>query len=258
MKSLLSFLFRLRNAPAKVRGVCPVCASPDTTFLPLPEFYRQEAAKSGYKHFGRGETIALETYSCATCGASDRERLYAWWIDAQIRSGHLKKGSALLHFAPEAALSRMLRELHYFEYNTADYGMEGVDYQLDIMSMPFADDSFDFFICSHVLEHVESDDRAIRELCRITRPGGCGILMAPICLDIAHTLEDPSITSEAERWQYYGQNDHVRLYAHDDYVAKISSNGFAVEQLGIDHFGRETFRQLGLTDSTILYIARKA
>ncbi len=237
--------------------MCPVCATQDTMFCPLPDFYRLESEKYGYKYFGRGETIALETYSCAVCGASDRERLYAFWIYTQIQSGSLRRGSALLHFAPEQALSRKLRELAYFEYSSADISKSDVDITLDIMNMPLLDESFDFFICSHVLEHVESDDRAIRELCRITRRGGSGILMAPICRDIEHTLEDPSITSEAERWRCYGQNDHLRLYSHDDYLKKIEANGFSVEQRGIDHFGQDWFRGLGLAESSVLYIARK-
>jgi len=136
--------------------------------------------------------------------------------------------------------------------------MSDVDYQENIMSLSFADGSVDFFICSHVLEHVESDDRAISELFRMTRKGGCGILMAPISVGLEHTLEDPTITSEAERWKYFGQNDHVRLYAHDDYVAKIKANGFEVEQLGVQYFGKRLFMRLGLTESSILYIVKKS
>lgn len=237
--------------------MCPVCGTSGTKFHPLPDFYRQESERHGYRYFGRGETIALETYSCAVCGASDRERLYALWIYTQIQSGSLKPGSTLLHFAPEPALSRKLRELGYFEYKSADLSRSDVDITLDIMNMPLSDECFEFFICSHVLEHVESDDKAIRELCRITKRGGSGILMAPICSDIQHTLEDPNITSEAERWQYYGQNDHVRLYGHDDYIKKIEANGFAVEQLGVKEFGEDWFRGLGLTETSVLYIARR-
>lgn len=173
----------------QLQPTCSVCGQSNITFLPLPSFYREEAAKYGYKRFGKGETIALDTYSCSACGASDRERLYALWIDRQIQGGIFRKGTKLLHFAPEAALSKKLRELNLFEYKTADYGMEGVDYKVDIMNIPLANESVEFFICSHVLEHVESDDKAIQELYRITKTGGCGILMAPISVGLDHTLE---------------------------------------------------------------------
>ena len=69
-------------------------------------------------------------------------------------------------------------------YHTADLMMNGCDFKVDMMYMPFEDENYDFFICSHVLEHVESDDKAISELYRITKKGGCGILMAPIIVDL--------------------------------------------------------------------------
>lgn len=135
--------------------------------------------------------------------------------------------------------------------------MDDVDYKVDMMNMPFEDESFDFFICSHVLEHVESDDQAIKELYRITKQGGRGILMAPIAVGLEKTIEDPSVIDEVGRWRLFGQNDHVRLYAHDDYVNKIRSHGFRVEELGEKYFGEKVFRSLGLKSTSILYVVSK-
>jgi ubiquinone/menaquinone biosynthesis C-methylase UbiE len=50
--------------------------------------------------------------------------------------------------------------------------MENVDYRVDMMNMPFTEESYDFFICSHILEHMDNDDQAIRKLYRITKKGG--------------------------------------------------------------------------------------
>jgi SAM-dependent methyltransferase len=236
---------------------CPVCGSKTATFLPLPDFYRDHANEHGFAHFGKGEMTSHETYTCSNCGASDRERLYALWIGQQIERKFFSRGERLVHFAPEAPLSKMIRGLGFFEYSTADLYMDGVDHKVDMMEMPFETDSFDFFICSHVLEHVASDDRAIGELYRITKTGGCGILMAPIVAGLARTIEDASVTDEAGRWRLFGQNDHVRLYAHDDYVNKVRTNGFRVAQFGIGDFGEEVFRLLGLKPTSILYVVSK-
>ena len=233
---------------------CPVCERSGVQFAPLPDFYRQTSMQHGFRHFGRMEMIALNSYACQACGASDRERLYGWWLNQQIEAGKLKKGMRVLHFAPEAALSKKLRQLGLFDYRTADFMMPGVDYNIDIMNMPLEDESFDFFICSHVLEHVADDNLAVSELSRIMHRDGCGILMAPICLDISDTLEDPSATSEAERWRLFGQNDHVRLYSHPGYVSTLERNGFAVQQLGFDAIGQTVFTRLGLSQTSILYI----
>lgn len=257
-----SLLKRLLNLFCKKKSIdtpffCPTCNGRQVAFLPLPDFYRESALQNGYIYFGKGEMTALETYSCANCGASDRERLYTFWIDQQVEKGLFSKSTRVIHFAPEAVLSAKLKSLNIFDYKTADLMMDHVDYKVDMMAMPFDDDSFDFFICSHVLEHVDSDDQAIKELYRIIAKGGCGILMAPIIVGLEHTAEDSSIKDEAGRWKNFGQNDHVRLYAHDDYVNKIRGHGFSVEELGIKYFSEETFRSLGLKPTSILYVVSK-
>lgn len=234
--------------------LCPICKNKKNSYLPLPDFYREHAEKSGYVYFGQGEMTAHETYSCPCCGASDRERLYAYWLKNNLINTQAMK---MIHFAPEQALSQWIRNNFILTYETADLMMENVDHQVDMLYMPFKDNSYDSFICSHVLEHVEDDKQAISELYRILKKGGWGILMAPICTRIKNTLEDKSHVSEEERWRYYGQNDHVRLYSHDDYLSQISSCGFKVNQLDLKYFGKKVFRKLGLKDSSILYIVEK-
>src|SRR5919109_5463651 len=41
----------------------------------------------------------------------------------------------------------------------------------DVAALPFADNSFDVVICSHVLEHVEDPDAALAELERVGNRG---------------------------------------------------------------------------------------
>lgn len=243
--------------PIQQPSWCPVCGNKPASFLPLPELYYENAQRYGYVNFGKGEMTSLNTYSCNTCGASDRERLYALWIDGQIEQKKFPMNARAIHFAPETALAKHLHKKHFFDYKTADLMMDTVDYKIDIMDMPFDDESFDFFICSHVLEHVDSDDQAIQELYRIAKHGSCGILMAPIIVGLENTVEDPNVKDDAGRWRLYGQNDHVRLYAHDDYVHKIRSHGFHVEELGERFFGETVFQALGLKRTSILYVVRK-
>ena len=236
---------------------CPVCDSEQAAFSPLAESYLENARRYGFEHFEKAEMLSLQAYTCPDCGASDRERLYALWIDQQIKKNFFPRRMRAIHFAPEDALSGKLKELDLFDYKTADLLRNDVDYKVDIMDMPFDDEYFDFFLCSHVLEHVENDDRAIKELYRITKQGGCGILIVPIIMGLKKTLEDPCITDEAGRWRFYGQHDHVRLYAHDDYVKKIRSHGFLIEELGENYFGEKVFGLLGLTRTSILYVVNK-
>jgi glycosyltransferase involved in cell wall biosynthesis/SAM-dependent methyltransferase/Tfp pilus assembly protein PilF len=248
------------------KSYCPVCNTKDMRWLPLPPYFTQSWERYGFMYGNAAEMTPLDTYSCSACGASDRERLYAFFLKlfyAKLQEtgneneAPLKPGF-MLHFAPEPALSRHIISANYFtHYKTVDMTMPGVDFHADLQCLPFDNDICDFFICSHVLEHVTDDRKAMKELYRITKPGGCGLLMTPVYPGIKQTLEDPSLTDESQRWRLFGQNDHVRLYSHDDYVSRIEESGFSLQQLTLHDLGANVFKQLGLKQSSILYIVRK-
>ena len=44
--------------------------------------------------------------------------------------------------------------------------------QADILSIPYADQSFDFVMAAHVLEHLPEPQRALNEMIRVLKPGG--------------------------------------------------------------------------------------
>ena len=55
------------------------------------------------------------------------------------------------------------------EYRAVDIDpSEGVEYG-DIHKLPYKDNSFDYVICSEVLEHVENPIKAMQELKRVTK-----------------------------------------------------------------------------------------
>lgn len=41
----------------------------------------------------------------------------------------------------------------------------------DVEALPFANDAFDYVICSHVIEHVDHPEKALRELSRVANTG---------------------------------------------------------------------------------------
>lgn len=234
---------------------CPVCLQAVESFLPLPRSIEETARQYGYEHFGRGETFNPLHYSCPHCGASDRERLYALYFRQLADKLDGLTRPRLLHFAPEHSFSAFLKRLGKFDYRTADLVRQDVDDRVDISSMSqYHDASFDAFICSHVLEHVQDDRAALRELHRVLKPGGWGILMAPLMTHFEATLEVVSATTEAERWHHYGQGDHVRLYAKTDFLYRIRSSGFVVAQHDRHYFGDAAFRRHGISNSSVLYV----
>jgi SAM-dependent methyltransferase len=53
-------------------------------------------------------------------------------------------------------------------YDTREF----IDFNCDVMDMPFPDGEFDVCVCMSVLEHVPDPARAISELSRVLKPGG--------------------------------------------------------------------------------------
>jgi ubiquinone/menaquinone biosynthesis C-methylase UbiE len=127
---------------------------------------------------------------------------------------------------------------------------------MDVQNIPFPDGSFDVVFCNHVLEHVADDRAAMREMWRVMRPGGWGVMLSPVDETHRTTFEDDTITDRAERTRLFGQYDHRRVYGLD-YADRLRKAGFTVEER--DYFAElpeEERRRYGLR-SEILYIVRK-
>jgi len=60
-----------------------------------------------------------------------------------------------------------------------DLGYEVIDLNLDEVSLPFPDDSFDVVFGSHVIEHLKDSGEAIREMGRVTKPAGLLLVATP-------------------------------------------------------------------------------
>lgn len=115
----------------------------------------------------------------------------------------------------------------------------------------------DVFLCSHVLEHIEDDRKAMRELHRILAPDGFGVVLVPLFPDVDETHEDAQIATLHQRWKYFGGGDHVRQYGKQDFMDRLAAAGFKVDQLDIDFFGKDVFREAGIAESSVLYVLRK-
>jgi len=196
---------------------CPICGSRLRRFRPagrrVPVLTDRHVIGGGYRPNGR----------CPVCLANDRARLIYLYL---LRKTNLfSAGAKLLHVAPESGLSRIMLQHGNIDYLTADISSDSAMVKMDITKIGYPDGFFDVIICNHVLEHVIDDRRAMRELYRVLRPGGWGILQVPISQSLDATYEDFSVTDPAERERVFGQADHVRIYAID-YPDRLRASGF--------------------------------
>jgi SAM-dependent methyltransferase len=241
-----------------------VCGAHVKGFERLPEFYFENQQKYGFPFSpDESETCNYRAYSCPSCQASDRDRLYALFLLTYLPGLKASGVARIIDFAPSAALSAFIRQQiadagQRVSYRTADYSGVGVDDRVDITDLrTYEDNQFDFFICSHVLEHVSDDRKAVSELYRILQPGGKGILMVPIILSLDQIDEDHTLQDEGEKWRRFGQDDHVRIYSKDGFLERTAQAGFRIQQYGKDFFGEGSFTRAGITMQSVLYVVEK-
>jgi SAM-dependent methyltransferase len=227
---------RVRAATARHRGdavTCPICE------------HGFDAFKDDWNRAG-----AL----CWRCGSHERHR--AQWLLLQRRPELLRGARSLLHFSPEWCISRRLRATPGLRYVTADLDPAGVDLRLDVTALELPDDAFDAILCSHVLEHVADDTRAMAELRRVTAPGGFCLVMVPLALDRERTYEDPSVTAPDDRRREFLQHDHVRLYA-PDIAGRLRDAGFDVEVVDMyAELGERAAARYRLLASDLAFVCR--
>jgi SAM-dependent methyltransferase len=258
VKNLIKKLYRFIFAKS-IPSSCPVCGKVCLEFLRLPDFYKEHLEKHGYLYsFDDLETLNYQAYSCPHCSASDRDRLYALYISKYLVKRSESTNISLLEIAPSKPLTAYLKQTKKISVRTADLMMQGVDDCVDITNMLcYPSNSFDAFICSHVLEHVPNDIKALQELYRILKLGGWGILMVPIPLSLQHIDEDPLLEDVGERWRRFGQDDHIRMYSKNGFVERVEATGFIVTQYGYKYFGLDTFKKHGIAKKSVLYIVKK-
>ena len=239
---------------------CPVCGKMVLNFLPLPIYYQE--MKEKYPPIRKktlGETMNRHAYSCPNCGESDRNRLYAMYLSNKFEEmRETRKQYSFLDLAPSIPLQKFIKSYDFIQYRSADLYMDNVDDKVDIMNMNiYSDDQFDIILCSHMLEHVEDDRKAMAELYRVLNPSGFAIIMVPIDLMLDADFEDKSIVSESDRWRYFGQGDHVRAYSKNGFVNKLKETGFVVHQYDEAYFGKWEFYNKGINPHSVLYVVTK-
>ncbi len=186
---------------------CPVCGHSSKRFLSYGVNRRKNA-------------------QCGVCGSLERDRFNWIYIEKETNLFDDTKKN-VLHFAPEQCFENCFRERIEGYYLTADLYADNVMEAIDITQIPYPDNVFDVIYCSHVLEHVYDDQRAMREMKRVLKPGGWAIIQVPIDESRENTYEDHQIINPQDRLVHFGQVDHVRCYGQD-YATRLENAGFSV------------------------------
>jgi SAM-dependent methyltransferase len=169
------------------------------------------------------------------------------------------KNKLILHIAPERHVRILLECDNPSGYFSGSLRFRPNTPRMDITKISHDSNYFDLIVCNHVLEHIQDDRTAMGELYRVLKPGGLAILQVPISSKIKDSYEDSQMNTAELRLQAFGQRDHVRIYAKDDYVARLESKGFVVEMLDFSQTKGLSFAMRhGINSEEELYLGRKS
>lgn len=218
-------------------------------------FYCSVCRTHSEKFIDFGMVKKRSNAQCPNCGSLERHRLL-WLTLEKIIKENDKNKIDTLHLAPDACIMNELSDNPRLNYISGDLNMGKSSLIIDLNKINIRDDKFDLIICSHVLEHVPDDIKAMRELFRILRRGGVAVIMVPLRGD--KTYEDFSVTTPEERTKHFGQHDHVRIYGMD-IITRLQKGGFNVEVYPDKNIGSNAKLTLKLINaqSNIVFICKK-
>ena len=207
---------------------CPICENSSRRLLQAGSVPRQDA-------------------QCPYCGSLERHR-FLWLYLTQRTSFFDGQEKRVLHIAPEPCFESRFRKRLGKNYLTADLLNPHAMVKMDVTDIQYPDQSFDVIYCSHVLEHVQDDRKAIREFHRVLKADGWAILLVPVTVE--KTAEDPTLTDPKKRLHTFGQEDHLRAYG-PDYVDRLREAGFDVKTTEVtDLVEKPDAIRMGLTDES--------
>lgn len=205
--------------------LCPVCDFHARDFLPAGLYQKRAHAK------------------CPQCLSLERHRQIKLLIDDLAKSINFKK---ILHFAPEPGLNSNFKKRWNDKYFTSEYDKNKLaNFYFDLENIETDEKQFDLIICSHVLEHVENDTKAICEIVRILVENGTALIQVPIWpSETLPTYENSKVTDPRDRIIHFGQWDHLRIYGLD-VEEKLKNLGFSkVQRVFIGEYFSEEIIQL--------------
>ena len=196
----------------------------------------------------RKNALCPETFSL------ERHRLL--WLYLKKETDFFNSNNKILHFAPEQCFHKFFKSF-FKSYTTTDLNSPIVDIKADICNLPFNDNSFDYILCNHVLEHIYDDEKAMKEIFRVLNKNGIAILQVPIDMKSNLTHDGRDTDDKEVRNKLFGQYDHLRMYGLD-YFKKLKKVGFNVKNIDyLSKLTKEEVEKFSLTNAGTIPVCVK-
>ena len=234
----------VRNA---IRSAATLCALAVRDVVPLPP--RVECNICGWTGRGfypnTGPGYDERDTLCPACHGLARHRDLLHLLRHETR--FFAAPVRAVEVAPMRGFERVCRSVPNLEYTSFDLERHAME-RGDITRMRYEDQSVDYFVCMHVLEHIPDEATSVAEIRRVLRTGGTAVLQVPVDWSLARTYE-----YEAPDPREVG---HVRRYG-EDFGERIARFGFDVRGVKSRVTARtEDAARFGLSDEPIFLAER--
>jgi len=193
-------------------------------------------------------------FLCPICRSKPPHRLSAEYFDRHPEL--FAAGRNMLHVAPEPGLgARLQARCTAVGMGYRAGGLSGTgEAHLDLRDLALPSASVDLVYCCHVLNAMQEDARAMREIHRVLAPGGLALLQVPAFEPGPMTVEPEDA---AERLRVFGDEWIFRRYTNEDYRRRLQAAGFVVDEFRARELPRAMVERLQLKDE-VLHLCTKA
>lgn len=167
-----------------------------------------------FRHFDIGEGMNVLDAGCG----QGRHSFYCLTHDCSVFSTDLS-GDEL------KAMKSLLVDRRK---NHKDVVGDAMIFRSDIFKLPFSDESMDRIICAEVLEHLHEDEKGLKELVRVLKPGGKMAITVP-------TWMTENMYKRLSREYFRTPGGHVRIFTQKELSRKIKSAGLNIYNVTYAH-----------------------
>ena len=157
-----------------------------------------------------------------------------WWFVGrrtlfarEIRRLAMDETSVVLDVGSSTGTNlRLLRDQGFTRVTGLDFSEESVRWcsekglppvkRGDVCALPFDDNSFDLVLATDIIEHVEDDAQALREIHRVLKPGAAAIITVPAFKSLWGLQDEVS--------------HHYRRYTMGPLVERVGAAGLSAER----------------------------
>ncbi|KKL19933.1 hypothetical protein LCGC14_2460510, partial [marine sediment metagenome] len=194
-KSILNKFSKLSYIGKKY--YCPCCSKSFRKFL----------------DYGLSPSPIRKNARCPNCLCLERHRLIKLYLSNE--TNFFTDELNVLHIAPTKILYKIFSTTENLNYIAGNVYPTKEMEKIDITKIIYENNYFDVAICSHVLEYIKDEKKALAEFYRVLKPGGKLYIFSHIDKNLEKTYEDMSISSPIEREKAYGYKVYFRTYGLD-------------------------------------------